>query len=288
MKKSTVKSILFTVAAVSAMFTAAGCSKKSSAKSNDSSEKTVLKYSRSQVPYTVLFENAVKPILEAKGYTLKGYDYSELSLADDAVNGGDVDFNVEQHTAYAENYNKGNNGKLVPITPIPTVPASMFSSFYNSVDAINNIAQPKVAVPNDAANTARAYVLLQKIGWITLKDGVNLSTVTSDDIVENPYNIKFTEMKSLNIPQVQDDFDFVVITGSIVYNAGIDASTALAKETVLPHLVLQVVVHEDNVNSAWAKDIVAAYHSAEFKKYLESTNYENGLFWIPDDYYFDD
>ena len=62
----------------------------------------------------MLFENAIKPILEEKGYTLKGYDYSELALADDAVNGGDVDFNVEQHTAYAQNYNKGNNGHLVP------------------------------------------------------------------------------------------------------------------------------------------------------------------------------
>ena len=127
---------------------------------------------------------------------------------------------------------------------------------------------------------------MQKIGWITLKDGVNLSTVTSEDINSNPYNIQFTEMKSLNIPQVQDDFDFVVITGSIVYNAGIDASTALAKETVLPHLVLQVVVREDNKDSQWAKDIVAAYHSKEFKDYLEKTNYENGLFWIPDDYEF--
>lgn len=263
-----------------------GCTKKAESNKNADPAKKTLTYSRSQGPYTVLFENAIKPILEEKGYTLKGSDYSELALADDAVNGGDVDFNVEQHTAYAQNYNKGNNGHLVPITPIPTVPASMFSSHYKSADEIKNIKKPKVAVPNDPANTARAYVLLQKIGWITLRENVNLSTVTSEDIASNPYNIQFTEMKSLNIPQVQDDFDFVIITGSIVYNAGIDASTALAKEDVLPHLILQVVVREDNVNSQWAKDLVAAYHSAEFKAYLEKTNYENGLFWVPKEYEF--
>ena len=285
--KRVTKSILAAIAITSLMVAFAGCSKKS-AKADAGADKKTITYSRSQGPYTVLFESGVKPILEAKGYTLKSYDYSDLALADDAVNGGDVDFNVEQHSAYAENYNKGNNGKLVPITPIPTVPASMFSSHYTSADAIKSLNKPKVAVPNDPANTARAYVLLQKIGWITLKEGVNLSTVTSEDISSNPYNIQFTEMKSLNIPQVQDDFDFVVITGSIVYNAGIDASTALAKETVLPHLVLQVVVREDNVDSQWAKDIVAAYHSADFKKYLESTNYENGLFWIPEDYKFNE
>lgn len=285
MKKITKNSLriaLLTLGAVAVLSSFVSCNKKE----NSSSEKKTLTYSRSQGPYTVLFENGVAPILEAKGYTLKGIDYSELSLADDAVNGGDVDFNVEQHTAYAESYNKGNNGDLLPITPIPTVPASMFSSRYKSLSEIEKIANPKIAVPNDPANTARAYVLLSKIGWITLKDGVNLSTVTSEDIASNKYNIVFTEMKSLNIPQVQDDFDFVVITGSIVYNAGIDASTALAKESVLPHLVLQVVVKAENKDSQWAKDIVAAYHSAEFKAYLEKTNYENGLFWISEDYSF--
>lgn len=282
--KNLLKSAFVAIAAISALTAFVGCNNK---KSENSGDKKTLTYSRSQGPYTVLFENGVAPILEAKGYTLKGYDYSELALADDAVNGGDVDFNVEQHTAYCESYNKGNNGDLVPITPIPTVPASMFSSHYKSLDDIKNIQNPKVAVPNDPANTARAYVLLSKIGWITLKDGVNLSTVTSEDIASNPYNIQFTEMKSLNIPQVQDDFDFVVITGSIVYNAGIDASTALAKETVLPHLVLQLVVKAENKDTQWAKDLVAAYHSKEFKEYLEKTNFENGLFWIPDDYKFD-
>ena len=243
-KKSLFIAIALTITSLVAFM---GCSKKSEKASADGEKKT-LTYSRSQGPYTVLFESGVKPILEAKGYTLKGFDYSELALADDAVNGGDVDFNVEQHTAYANNYNEGNNGKLVPITPIPTVPASLFSSHYKSADDIKNLSKPKVAVPNDPANTARAYVLLQKIGWITLKDGVNLSTVTSEDINSNPYNIQFTEMKSLNIPQV--------------------------------------VVREDNKDSQWAKDIVAAYHSKEFKDYLEKTNYENGLFWIPDDYEF--
>lgn len=282
--KYQVKKSVLSFAVVAALFALASCNRKQPA--SDSGDKKTLTYSRSQGPYTVLFESGVAPILEAKGYTLKGIDYSDLALADDAVNGGDVDFNVEQHTAYAESYNSGNNGDLVAITPIPTVPASLFSSRYSSADDIAAISNPTVAVPNDPANTARAYVLLAKLGWITLRDGVDLAVVTSEDIAENPYNIKFTEMKSLNIPQVQDDFDFVVITGSIVYNAGIDASTALAQEDVLPHLILQVVVKERNKDSQWAKDIVSAYHSQEFKAYLDSTNFENGLFWIPEDYYF--
>lgn len=270
------------VAAVSAFFVlffgAASCSRKTV---SEASDKKTLLYSKSQGPYTVLFENAVKPILEEKGYTVKGIDFSDLNLADEALFSGDVDFNVEQHSAYAAAFNKAHNSDLIPVTPVPTVPASMFSSRHASVSDIFDGA--KVAVPNDAANTARAYVLLQKAGWITLKEGTNFATATSEDIQDNPHHIKFTEMKSLNIPAVIDDFDFVVITGSIVYNAGIDPSTALVQETVLEHLVLQVVVREKNKNSQWAKDIAAAYHSKEFKDYLDKNN--NGLWWIPENYF---
>lgn len=238
-----------------------------------------IRYGKSQGPYTELFEAAIVPILEKEGYTVEGTDFSELLTADIALNDGEVDVNVEQHTAYAENFNVSYNGDLTPISPIPTVPAGIFSDTHTRLDEIADGA--KVAVPNDASNTARAYVLLQKAGWITLDSSVDLAVVTQDDIVENPHNIEFTEMASLNIPSALQDFDYAVITGSIVYNAGIDASTALLTEDVLPQLILQVVVKKDNADTDWAKAIVAAYHSDEFKKYMDENN--NGLWYIPDE-----
>ena len=224
-----------------------------------------IRYGKSQGPYTELFEAAIVPILEKEGYTVEGTDFSELLTADIALNDGEVDVNVEQHTAYAENFNASYNGDLTPISPIPTVPAGIFSDTHTSLDEI----------------AARAYVLLQKAGWITLDSSVDLAVVTQDDIVENPHNIEFTEMASLNIPSALQDFDYAVITGSIVYNAGIDASTALLTEDVLPQLILQVVVKKDNADTDWAKAIVAAYHSDEFKKYMDENN--NGLWYIPDE-----
>lgn len=241
--------------------------------------KTEIKYSKSQGPYTELFEAAIVPILEAEGYTVTGIDFSELLTADIALNDGDVDVNVEKHTAYAENFNANNDGDLVPICPIPTVPAGVYSVNHESLDEIEDGA--KVAVPNDAANTARCYLMLQKIGWIKLDEEADQTAVTQDDIVENPYNIEFTEMKSLTIPAAIQDFDYVAITGSVVYNAGIDASTALANEDIQEHLVLQVTVKEENKDADWAQAIVDAYHSDEFKAYLEKNN--DGLWWVPEE-----
>lgn len=241
--------------------------------------KTEIVYSKSQGPYTELFEAAIIPILEKQGYTFKCVDMSELLTADIALNDGDADVNVEQHTAYLESFNANNNGDLVPISPIPTVPAGIYSDNHASLDEVEDGA--KIAVPNDASNTSRAYVLLQKVGWITLDPDVDPSVVTQDDIIDNPKNLEFVEMKSLTIPAAIQDFDYVVITGSIVYNAGIDPSTALATEDILDHLVLQVVVKEENADAPWAKAIVDAYHSDEFKAYLEENN--DGLWWVPEE-----
>ena len=248
-----------------------GDTKKSDA---DTSEKKEIVYGKSQGPYTELFEDAIVPILEKEGYTLKAVDLSDLALND-----GDVDVNVEQHTAYMDNFNQSYNADLVAISPIPTVPAGVYSEKYDSVDEIPDGA--KVAVPNDASNTARCYLMLQKIGWIKLDENADPSTVTQDDIVENPHNIEFTEMNSMTIPAAESDFDYIAITGSVVYNAGIDASTALANEDISDYLVLQVVVKEENKDADWAQAIVDAYHSDEFKQYMKENN--DGLWWIPEE-----
>ena len=278
-----IKKIIAGLLVATTAFSLAACGNSGSGDTKksdeDTSEKKEIVYGKSQGPYTELFEDAIVPILEKEGYTVKGVDFSDLQTADIGLNDGDVDVNVEQHTAYAENFNANYNADLVPISPIPTVPAGVYSDKYDSLDDIKDGA--KVAVPNDASNTARCYLMLQKIGWIKIDENADPSTVTQEDIVENPYNIQFTEMNSMTIPATMADFDYVAITGSVVYNAGIDASTALANEDIQDYLVLQVVVKEENKDADWAKAIVDAYHSDEFKKYMEENN--DGLWWIPEE-----
>lgn len=242
-------------------------------------DKKEITFSRSQGPYSVLFEEAVVPILTQQGYTVNGMDFSDLLNADVALNDGEVDFNVEQHTAYLENFNETNNANLTAIGPIPTVPAGLYPGRKTALDQVSD--GTTIAVPNDASNRARAYLLLQKIGWIKVDESRDFASIGEDAVTSNPHNLKFTEMKSLSIPAVAQDFDYIAITGSIVYNAKIDPATALATEDIKPDLVLQVVVKEENKDAQWAKDIVAAYHSDEFKQYIAANN--NGLWWVPEE-----
>ena len=88
-------------------------------------DKKEIVYGKSQGPYTELFEAAIVPILEKEGYTVKGVDFSDLQTADIGLNDGDVDVNVEQHTAYMENFSANYNADLVALSPVATVPAGV-------------------------------------------------------------------------------------------------------------------------------------------------------------------
>ena len=258
---------------------AAGCGKKESSSAGE--EKKELTYAKGSGPYTILFEEHIIPILEKQGYTFK---VSELSLqyADDAIADGDVDFSVEQHIAYMNAFNKSYNSNLVALTPIPTVPASIFSETHSSLDEIFD--GMKIAVPQDEGNMARAFVMLQDIGWIKLKVGTDYATASPEDVAENPYNLEFLDIATNIIATTLADYDYGIITGSIVYNAGIDPSTALFNENLTDDFWLQVVVKDADKDTQWAKDIVAAYQSKEFTDWLKANNeseYRN-LWSIPE------
>lgn len=265
--------------AVLAAALAAGCGKKES--SSAGGEKKELTYAKGSGPYTILFEEHIIPILEKQGYTFK---VSELSLqyADEAIADGDVDFSVEQHIAYMNAFNKSYNSNLVALTPIPTVPASIFSETHSSLDEISD--GMKIAVPQDEGNMARAFVMLQDIGWIKLKEGTDYATASPEDVAENPYNLEFLDIATNIIATTLADYDYGIITGSIVYNAGIDPSTALFNENLTEKFWLQVVVKDADKDTQWAKDIVEAYQSKEFTDWLKANNeseYRN-LWSIPE------
>lgn len=277
--KKFVKRLAVIAIAVLAAVVAAGCGKKASSAAGE--EKKELIYAKGSGPYTILFEEHIIPILEKQGYTFK---VSELSLqyADEAIADGDVDFSVEQHIAYMNAFNNSYNSNLVALTPIPTVPASIFSETHTSLDEITD--GMKIAVPQDEGNMARAFVMLQDLGWIKLKDGTDYATASPEDVEENPYNLEFLDIATNIIATTLADYDYGIITGSIVYNAGIDPSTALFNENLTDNFWLQVVVKDADKDTQWAKDIVAAYQSKEFTDWLKANNeseYRN-LWSIPE------
>ena len=141
--------LLTVVSAILVLFVVASCGKKNGTDTGNGSDKKIVKYGKAAGPYTVLFEQAIIPILEKKGYKFEVVEFSDLLQNDTALNEGDIDVNVEQHTAYMNNFNESQKGNLVALTPIPTVPAGIFSSKHKSLNELkrNNNEKTKIHSP---------------------------------------------------------------------------------------------------------------------------------------------
>ena len=229
-------------------------------------------------PYNDLFKDAVKPILESEGYKVKLVNFPHLLESDVALSEGSIDLTVAQHTAYMDVFNSQRKANLKPVVHVPSVPAAIFSNKYTSLQQV--FAGAKVAIPQDASNAARSYNLLEKAGWIKLKENANPIIVSKNDIAQNIAGIDIVEMDSANIPRVMNEVDFAVIPGSIVYSANIDSNKALLLETIIPDLEIMVVVNGGNENSQWAQDVKRIYQSQQFKDYMKEHN-QNGYWVMP-------
>ncbi|MBO0440934.1 MetQ/NlpA family ABC transporter substrate-binding protein [Candidatus Enterococcus ikei] len=254
----------------------AACANNDKAASDKGKETKVIRVGTSPGPYSELFLEAVKPILEKNGYQIKQTEFTELIQADVALTEGAIDLNVDQHTAYLNNFNENKGTHLIGITPIPTVPAGLFPGKSSKLAEVK--AGDKIGIPDDASNTARAFNLLQKAGWIKLKTGIDPVKATKEDIESNPKNLELIQMSSAQIPRSLADLDYAVIPGSIVYSAKLEPKDSLLSEDVLKEYELVATVDEKNKDSKWAQDVVKAYHSVEFKKYLEEHN--QGNYWF--------
>lgn len=267
---------LLWIVALLSLFLAA-CGGGDSAESED---KSTIRVGTSPGPYSELFLDAIKPILEDEGFEIETTDFTELLQADIALDEGSIDLNVDQHTAYYSNFNEEKGANLTKLTPIPTVPTGIFPGRKDKLEDIEE--GDTIGIPKDSSNAARAYALLQKAGLIELDEDVELIKVTKNDIKDNKHHIDIHEMDSAQIPRALDDLDYGVIPGSIVYASGLDASLSLIDEDLLKELELVAVVDEKNKDTNWAKAIKDAYESDEFKAYMEEHN-KDGYWFIPEE-----
>lgn len=230
------------------------------------------------MPYSTVFEQGIKPILEKQGYTIKTMNFSTLEVNNQSVNNGQVDFNLDQHTAYLNVFNREKGTHLYPLVHIPTIPAAIYSDKYTSFQQAPNGAT--VLIPSDPANTSRALRILTDNHFIQLKSGTNPILATSRDIVSNPKQLKIKEMDSVMIPRTLGEVDFGFASGGIAYQSKLDPKKAVLREKVIPEMEMVVTINEKNKDTQWAKDLKAAYQSPEFKQFMQKYN-QNQMWALP-------
>ncbi len=128
----------------------------------------------------------------------------------------------------------------------------------------------EIAVPNDTTNEARALLLLQDNGLITLKDGAGI-TATVQDITDNPHNIKFQEVEAAQLPSILQDVDYAVINSNYALDANLNpVKDALLTEGSSSAYSNIVAVKEGNEQTDKTKALVAALESQQVADFIAS------------------
>ena len=194
-----------------------------------------LKVGASPSPHAEILE-AAAPILAEQGIELDIVEFDDYVLPNTALADGSLDANYFQHQPYLTNFNAENGTDLVSAGSIHYEPLGLYAGKTASLDELADGAV--IGIPADATNGGRALLLLQDLGVLTLKDGIDLDYFRNaeditfseyDGIAENPHNVQIEALEAANLPAALPDLDFAVINGNYAIPAGI-ADKLLATE----------------------------------------------------------
>lgn len=232
-------------------------------------EKGTITIAASPTPHAEILE-AAKPILAEQGWTLEITEFDDYVQPNLVVDSGELDANYFQHIPYLDEFNAERGTALVNAGGIHYEPFGIYPGTKKSLDEVAD--GDKIAVPNDTTNEARALLLLQDNGLITLKDGAGL-TATKQDIEENPHNLDIVELEAAQVPRVVDEMAYVVLNG----NYALQANFSVAKDSIAYEssdseaaktYVNVIAVKEGNENSEGIKALVDVLKYDEIKQFI--------------------
>lgn len=217
------------------------------------------------VPQAELLE-FVKPALAKEGVDLKIKVFTDYIQPNVQVAEKRLDANFFQHQPYLDEFNKGKGTDLVSVAKIHVEPFGAYSEKFKKLEDLPNGAT--VALPNDATNEGRAFLLLAKAGLITLKDPTSI-LATPKDVATNPKGLKFRELEAATLPRVLTQVDLALINTNYALGAKLDPTKdALVIEGAESPYANLLVTRQDNKDSDAIKKLAAALTSPEVKAFI--------------------
>ena len=244
----------------------------SEATSETTETDTTITVAATSVPHAEILNNVVAGLLADEGYTLEVTEFEDYVQPNTVVEDGQLDANYFQHINYLDSFNEENGTHLVSVGYVHYEPFGLYAGKSDSLADVADGAQ--IAVPDDTTNEARALLLLEQEGLITLADGAGV-TATKNDIVDNPHNLDIVEAEAANVSHILADVDFGVINGNYALEAGLNIADALAIESTEGEAAQQygniLVVEEGNEDLPKIQALYAALTSDEVRNYIDST-----------------
>lgn len=237
-----------------------------------------IKVGASPVPHVEILEEA-KPLLEEKGIELDIVEFTDYVLPNKSLESEDLDANYFQHEPYLQSQIADNDYKFVSAGGVHIEPIGVYSKRHESLDDLPDGA--KIIMSNSVADHGRMLSMLEDKGLITLKEGVDKTAATLEDIAENPKNLEFEadiEAPMLTKAYENDEADAFLINGNFALQANLNpAEDAIALESPEnnPYVNL-IVVREGDEDREEIKALVEVLQSEEIQEFIK-TKYQGSV-----------
>ena len=207
-----------------------------------------------------------RDVAAKNGLTVEIIEFSDYVRPNLALADKEVDLNSFQHMPYLESFNKDRGLGLISIGTTYVSPIGFFSKKIKSLDELKE--GDSLSIPNDPTNGGRALLLLQKAGFVKLREGAGL-TATPFDIVENKLNLKILELDAAQTPRSLDDVAAAAINNTFAIPAGLNPikDAIYLEDADSPYVNVVVARPEDKDNPLYKK-FVEAYQSPEVAEFI--------------------
>lgn len=211
------------------------------------------------------------PETKQAGIKLDVKNFTDYVAMNTAVANKEVDINAFQSYAYLVAFNDNNKDKIAPVSTTYLEPMGIYSSKVKKVEEFKQGAT--IAIPNDAANEARALLLLQTAGVLKLKKDFNPATGTPSDITENAKAIVIKPIQMATAVRVKDEVDAIVLGNTLALEGGLNVlKDSIYYEPIDQSTKLNVnvlAVAADRQNDATLQKVGALYHTEAVKQYVQ-------------------
>jgi D-methionine transport system substrate-binding protein len=214
---------------------------------------------------------ATLPETKAAGIELKVQNFTDYVAMNTATANKEVDINAFQSYAYFLAYNAENKDKISAVSTTYLEPMGIYTHKYSSIEQFPTGAT--IAIPNDAANEARALLLLQSAGLIKLKTDFDPATGTVADVTENSKQLQIKPIQMASAVRVKDDVDAIILGNTLAMEGGLN----VLKDALFYEPVDQSTRQNVNIlataagreNDPILQKVGQLYHGAAVQQYVQ-------------------
>jgi D-methionine transport system substrate-binding protein len=214
----------------------------------------------------------VRSVAQAKGLQIDVVVFDDKTRIDAALADRKLDAasfeDSQSFEANRQHYALANIGSTV------TLPMAIYSRKLQAMTQLQRGAT--IAIPADAAGTARALVLLQNFTLLTFSDRAGLHA-TLADITSNRLGLKIKQLPRARLFAALDKVAFAVIDSSDAGKGGLyPGRDSLGIEDARSPWQGVLAVREGDRAQPWVAQLLAAYHSDAVAHFI-LTHYQDSV-----------